>query len=659
MQNESTPGARGPVFCGVDTHADSHWLCVLDWRGRKVLSRQFPADAAGYEALAGAIAAAGEPACVAMEGTSSYGAGLTRHLASLGMPVREALSPARMQRRRPGQGKCDESDAERAARAAMSGSKLGTPKSQDGWVDGVRCMLAARSGAVKARTSAINTARSLLTTAPEGLRSRFRGMAGPRLMEELPSVRAEGALGAALGALADLWAAARDAALDMERAIEASLEENCPALLAMYGCGPVSAAKLAVAAGDNPGRLRSEAWIGYTDVDSSGRGAGDGRAVYEGPQAPEAFHRRVQEADSRPLQRRQAQARDHGRVRPRQEHRGEVDQVDKRDRLAARRVQPHARAEPDPGARAREPQAPDGGRRLKTSGADIRSKVRAIAANEGRYPISAQCRLLGVARSTYYSMRSRADRPAAPDPAAPAVVAAHAASKGRYGSRKIKASLERSGVTVSRRRVCRIMRENGLVSAYGRKRFKVHPGAVNEADVPNVVARGFGGRAPRTHICSDLTYVRVGASWNYVCLLVDLYNREIVGHSAGPRKDARLVKSAFATLSFPISDIEVFHTDRGSEFDNAEIDLMLEAFGIERSLSAKGCPYDNAVDESTNRILKAELVHRETFGTTRELRAKLSDYVHWYNNFRIHSTLGYMSPVEFREAGLSLPESSK
>ena len=73
----------------------------------------------------------------------------------------------------------------------------------------------------------------------------------------------------------------------------------------------------------------------------------------------------------------------------------------------------------------------------------------------------------------------------------------------------------------------------------------------------------------------------------------------------------------------------------------------------------QGCPYNNVVDESTNRILKAELVHREAFGTTRELRAKLSDYVHWYNNFRIHSTLGYMSPIEFREAGLSLPKSSK
>ena len=105
--------------------------------------------------------------------------------------------------------------------------------------------------------------------------------------------------------------------------------------------------------------------------------------------------------------------------------------------------------------------------------------MRAIAANEGRYPISAQCRLLGVARSTYYSMRSRAGRPAAPDPAAPAVVAAHAASEGRYGSRKIKASPGRSGVTASRCRACRIMRENGPVGAYGGKRSKVRPGAVN------------------------------------------------------------------------------------------------------------------------------------------------------------------------------------
>ena len=129
----------------------------------------------------------------------------------------------------------------------------------------------------------------------------------------------------------------------------------------------------------------------------------------------------------------------------------------------------------------------------------------------------------------------------------------------------------------------------------------MHPGAVNEADAPSVVARGLGGRAPRTHICGDLAYVCVGASWSCARLLVDPRNRGgggIVGHSAGPGKDARPVKPAFATPSFPIPDIEIFHTDRGSEFNNAEIDLMLEALGIERSPSAKGCPHDNAVDES-------------------------------------------------------------
>ena len=217
----------------------------------------------------------------------------------------------------------------------------------------------------------------------------------------------------------------------------------------------------------------------------------------------------------------------------------------------------------------------------------------------------------------------------------------------------------RAGVTASRRRIRRMMRDNGLASAYGRKKFKSHPGRPNEAELPNVVARRFGGREPRTHACSDLTYVRVGGGWNYVCLLVDLHNREVVGHSAGPRKDADPVRFAFATLEFPISDISVFHTDRGSEFDNVKIDGMLDALGIERSLSKKGCPYDNAVDESTNKILKAEFVHRETFATTRELQAKLSDYVHWCNNFRLHSTLGYMTPVEFRKAGLVLTESSK
>lgn len=153
---------------------------------------------------------------------------------------------------------------------------------------------------------------------------------------------------------------------------------------------------------------------------------------------------------------------------------------------------------------------------------------------------------------------------------------------------------------------------------------------------------------------SDLTYVRVGSKWNYVCLLVDLHNREIVGHVASGRKDARLVKAAFATLGFPLTDIDVFHTDRGSEFANSDIDDLLEAFDIRRSLSRKGNPYDNAVIESTNRILKKGLIYRRAFSDLGQLRRELSSYVRWYNEERMHSTLGCMSPVEFRNAGLSL-----
>ena len=252
-----------------------------------------------------------------------------------------------------------------------------------------------------------------------------------------------------------------------------------------------------------------------------------------------------------------------------------------------------------------------------------------IAANAGRYPISAQCEILGVPRSACYSMRGRRDKPKQPDPLTPEVFLAYGSNRGAYGARKIKAVLERRGFCASRRRIGRIMKESGLVGAYAKAEFKAHVGNPNEADLPNIVAREFDGHAPHTHVVSDLTYVRVGGRWNYVCLLVDLHNREIVGHAAGEHKGTKLVKSAFATVSFPLTDIDVFRTDRGGE-------------------------YDNAVDESTNKILKAEFVYKERFSTLYELQLKLNDYVHWYNHFRLHSKLGHMSPVEFRKAGLSL-----
>ncbi|HJG37169.1 IS3 family transposase [Enorma phocaeensis] len=167
------------------------------------------------------------------------------------------------------------------------------------------------------------------------------------------------------------------------------------------------------------------------------------------------------------------------------------------------------------------------------------------------------------------------------------------------------------------------------------------------------------GLSTGTHVRGDPACVRVAGSWCYACLLVDPRNREAVGHSAGRRRGAGLVKAAFATPGLPISDIEASRTDRGSEPDDAEIDLMLEAFGVERPLSAKGCPHDDAVDEPADKMLKTKFVYRERFSDLRDLQIKLSDYVHRHDDFRIRSTLGYMSPVEFRRAGMTLSKPSK
>lgn len=120
-------------------------------------------------------------------------------------------------------------------------------------------------------------------------------------------------------------------------------------------------------------------------------------------------------------------------------------------------------------------------------------------------------------------------------------------------------------------------------------------------------------------------------------------------------KDAKLVKSAFAAVAFPLFDVDAFRSDRGSELDNMALDEMLEVFGIARSFSKKGCPHDNAVVESTNKTPKAEFACRESFDGLEDLQVKLSDYVWWCNHERIHSKLGCMSPVEFREKSLTIP----
>jgi transposase InsO family protein len=192
----------------------------------------------------------------------------------------------------------------------------------------------------------------------------------------------------------------------------------------------------------------------------------------------------------------------------------------------------------------------------------------------------------------------------------------------------------------------------GLVSSYTVKAYRVHKTTCNEAKIDNVLNRNFNDNKEHQAVVSDLTYVNVNNKWNYVCILIDLFNREIIGYSSGKNKDAILVTKAFSNVKTNLNNSSLFHTDCGNEFKNKIIYDILNVFNIRRSLSHKGCPYDNAVAEATFKIFKTEFVKRIKYDSSENLQLELSDYINWYNNFRIHGSLGYQSPIEYKKSVL-------
>ena len=247
------------VFAGVDTHKDTHTPCLLDRMGRRIGTFKFDADAEGYDALAGKIGDPATCAGIGVEGTGSYGAGLTRRLVELGYCVYEVMAPGRA-RRKPGRPKGDPADAEVAARQVIARTNLSMPKDQSGWTEDLRQLMIARDRLVQATSAMINATKSLIVTAPEDLRGS---------LAKLPRKELRGALSAldpgadgvalALGALGRAWDLQDREADAIEDKMKEILEANAPALLAIFGCGTVSAAALAVAGGGNPERLGSEA----------------------------------------------------------------------------------------------------------------------------------------------------------------------------------------------------------------------------------------------------------------------------------------------------------------------------------------------------------------------------------------------------------------
>ena len=255
-----------------------------------------------------------------------------------------------------------------------------------------------------------------------------------------------------------------------------------------------------------------------------------------------------------------------------------------------------------------------------------------IRSDAGRCPVSAQCGILGVAKSTCYWVLEHPEAERA-DPYEKDVERVWRDSGKVYGARKIRHALGHEGVTLSRRRVNRIMKGNGMAGSCSKAAYRPRPARPDDDPAPDILAREFDGYAPRTHLASDPAYVRVGSSWAYVCLPGDLANRQIAGHSVGVGHDADLVLAAFA---------------------GERVERVLDVFGVTRSLSRPGNPYDSAVVESTNRLVRKELIHRNVYTNVEQLRSDVNRYVWWYNHQRLHSTLGYLSPVEFTQQGKTL-----
>lgn len=200
---------------------------------------------------------------------------------------------------------------------------------------------------------------------------------------------------------------------------------------------------------------------------------------------------------------------------------------------------------------------------------------------------------------------------------------------------------------VSRRRIGKIMKKYGVVSNYTLRQTKKHKPTVNNDAVANVVSRKFDDRKKYEVVVSDLTYVKIAGQWRYLCLQLDLCGRKILGSAVGAKKDAKLIETAFYSVQTDLQNIHIFHTDRGSEFKNLVVEKLLDAFGIKRSLSAKGTPCDNAVAESMYNIVKTEFVFGMEFADLAEFKLLWFDYVNWYNNIRIHGSLDYLTPTQW------------
>ncbi len=279
-------------------------------------------------------------------------------------------------------------------------------------------------------------------------------------------------------------------------------------------------------------------------------------------------------------------------------------------------------------------------------------KFAFIAAEKAWAPVAALCKVLDVSRSGFYAWEERgpSTRSVADEKLAVQIAAIHKASGNTYGSPRVHDELADEGVFVSRKRVARLMAELGLESVR-KRRFKATTDSNHALPVAeNVLDRKFEVDAPDVAWVTDITYVWTSEGWLYLAAILDLFSRRVVGFAMSERIDRALVLEALRVAvgrRIPNAGL-LHHSDRGSQYASGDYQAALEDLGVVCSMSRKGNCWDNAVAESFFATLKTECVYPRRFATKREAREVIFDFIEtFYNPRRRHSTLGYLSPVEF------------
>ena len=240
--------------------------------------------------------------------------------------------------------------------------------------------------------------------------------------------------------------------------------------------------------------------------------------------------------------------------------------------------------------------------------------------------------------------------------------AIHAELKGSYGSPRMVKELHRRGLPASKPRVERLMRENGIRARH-KRRYKATTDSKHSLPVAeNLLDRNFTPSAPNQIWTSDITYLWTDEGWLYLAVVLDLFNREVVGWSLKPRMTADIVTDALTMAWFrkrPASGL-IHHSDRGSQYAGHAFQERLKAFGMTCSMSRKGNCWDNAPTESWFNSFKNARVFGERFGTRDGMKTMAFEYIEvFYNRQRLHSTLGYRSPSQFLSDWLRKQEPEK